>query len=301
MRYKFFTCDVFTKDRFGGNPLAVLPHAEGLSDQQMQQIAREFNYSETTFVLPPENGFTRRVRIFTPAREVPFAGHPNIGTAFVLASAHELGEIKTAIDVVFEEAAGPVPVTISPTEDGSFRCELVAPQSLSLQQTVSTNLVASALMLAEEDIRQEIHPPRVAGVGLPFLIVELRHLEALARARCNMEVIEQISASGIAPDILIYVRVSGDGNEVIRARMFAPLDGVPEDPATGSANGALAALLTHCDGSDSGDFNWRIMQGVEMGRPSMLLASTRKRHGEVTETRIAGDSVLICEGMITVD
>jgi len=301
VRYKFFTCDVFTDHRFGGNPLAVLPHAAGLSSRQMQQIAREFNYSETTFVLPPEKGGTRRVRIFTPAREVPFAGHPNIGTAFVLASAQELGEIETAVNIVFEEEAGRVPITVSATADRSFRCELVAPQPLSLEQSASPELVASALTLGLDDISREIHSPRVAGVGLPFLIVELCSLDALARARCNMGAIEQISASGIVPDILLYVRVSDGRDQEIRARMFAPLDGVPEDPATGSANCALAALLSHCDRSENGDFNWRITQGVEMGRPSILYASTRKREGKVTETRIAGDSVLVSEGTIRVD
>ena len=113
MNYKFYTCDVFTRDRFGGNPLAVLPQAEGLSSRQMQQIAREFNYSETTFVFPAQEGNTRKVRIFTPAREVPFAGHPNIGTAFVLATIEEFGEIQGDMTVTFEEEAGLVPVTIN--------------------------------------------------------------------------------------------------------------------------------------------------------------------------------------------
>lgn len=295
---RFFTCDVFTSDRFGGNQLAVLPDATALSDRQMQQVAREFNYSETTFVLPPEKGYTRRVRIFTPTREVPFAGHPNIGTAFVLATAHEFGDIETDLEVTFEEEAGLVPVTITASADGSYRCELLAPQPLCLRQAVDPRLAAAALALQEDDISLDIHPPQVAGVGLPFLIVELRDLEALARARCQLDAIESLSARGIAPDILLYVRVTGDLD--IRARMFAPLDGVPEDPATGSANCALAGLLSHCDPAGSGDFRWRIGQGVEMGRPSVLHASAQKKAGEVTATRIAGDCVMVCEGIITV-
>ena len=131
MRYRYFICDVFTDTRFGGNQLAVLPEASGLSDRQMQQIAREFNFSESTFVFPPEAGHTRKVRIFTPATEVPFAGHPNVGTAFALATAGELGPIDGSITVTFEEKAGLVPVSIHQRE-GRIWCELSAPQRLSL-------------------------------------------------------------------------------------------------------------------------------------------------------------------------
>lgn len=299
VKYSFFTCDVFTRERFGGNPLAVLPDAGGLSGRQMQQIAREFNYSETTFVLPPEQGHTRRVRIFTPAREVPFAGHPNIGTAFVLASTQQFGTIRGELTVTFEEEAGLVPVTVSVQQDGTFRCELKAPQNLTLGQVVMPELAAAALSLDPENISLNTHPPRVAGVGLPFLIVELQTRDALERSRFNMSVLESLQEMNIAPDILLYIRTGDDAD--IRARMFAPLDGVPEDPATGSANCALVAMLSHYEPADSGDFQWLISQGVEMGRPSILAARTRKKAGVVTETRIGGDCVMVTEGAITVD
>ena len=219
MKYRFFTCDVFTSERFGGNPLAVLPEAEGLSAKQMQQIAREFNYSETTFVLPPEQGHTRRVRIFTPAREVPFAGHPNIGTAFVLATAQELGNIEGELKVTFEEEAGLVPVTISVLENETYRCELRAPQGLTLGQVVMPELAAAALSLKVEDISLNTHPPQVAGVGLPFLIVELRDQEALATATFNLKVSESFLEMGVTPDILLYMRTSGEAD--IRAHVRA--------------------------------------------------------------------------------
>ena len=132
MRYRYFTCDVFTETRFGGNQLAVLPEAAGLDDEQMQQIAREFNYSETTFVLPPEAGHDRRVRIFTPMSEVPFAGHPNVGTAFVLAGMGAFGALDASREVVFEEQAGLVPVAVHRREAGRIWCELTAPQPLTL-------------------------------------------------------------------------------------------------------------------------------------------------------------------------
>lgn len=299
MNYKFYTCDVFTRDRFGGNPLAVLPQAEGLSSRQMQQIAREFNYSETTFVFPAQEGNTRKVRIFTPAREVPFAGHPNIGTAFVLATIEEFGEIQGDMTVTFEEEAGLVPVTINTNEAGRLWCELAAPQRLTLGKTVAADLAASALSLETADIALDVHPPQTAGVGLPFLIVELKNRGALERASFNMQVLEVLEEKGLPPDILLYTRSFAEID--IRARMFAPVDGVPEDPATGSANCALAALLSHYNPAESGDFNWRIAQGVEMGRPSILDARTQKRNGVVQATMIGGDCVMVSEGTLYLD
>src|SRR5215208_6120341 len=142
MDYQYYICDVFTETRFGGNQLAVLPKAEGLSPEQMQQIAREFNFSETSFVFPARAGQTRRVRIFTPAREVPFAGHPNVGTAFALATAGLLGPINGKVTVTFEELAGPVPVAIERDEAGRLRCELRAPEPLSRGRTVPAATLA---------------------------------------------------------------------------------------------------------------------------------------------------------------
>src|SRR2546428_2713365 len=140
MKYRYYTCDVFTETRFGGNPLAVLPKADGLSDHQMQQIAREFNFSESAFVFPAKAGHTRQVRIFTPGGEIPFAGHPNVGTAFVLASAGEFGEIDSSLMVTFEEKAGSVSVTIYREQGAVVRCEVAVPQSLSLGKTVASQL-----------------------------------------------------------------------------------------------------------------------------------------------------------------
>jgi trans-2,3-dihydro-3-hydroxyanthranilate isomerase len=299
MRYRYFTCDVFTSTRFGGNPLAVLPQAAGLSTEQMQQIAREFNFSETTFVLPAAAGHTRSVRIFTPVKEIPFAGHPNVGTAFVLASAGELGPLEAPLTVTFEEKAGVVPVSIERRQDGTIGCELSAPEPLSLGKTVSVASVASAVSLAEGDLVTTTHPPQVASVGLPFVLVELKDRAALERARINMDGFQRLAAAGVTPDVLLYVH-SGDDFD-IRARMFAPLDGVPEDPATGSANCTLAALLTHHKAAASGDFRWCIAQGVEMGRPSVLEARTEKRDGMVVAAWIGGASVLVSEGLLEID
>ena len=297
MGYRYYICDVFTDTRFGGNQLAVLPEAQGLSDRQMQQIAREFNFSESTFVLPPERGHDRRVRIFTPTAEIPFAGHPNVGTAFTLATTGALGSIDGSRTITFEEKAGLVPITIT-RRDGNIWCELSAPMPLSLGPVVARELLAAAVSLSTEDVITTIHPPQVASVGLPFVVAELRSRAALERARVNGPGLDAIKALGVVPDIHLYVR-SGDEFD-LRTRMFAPYDGVPEDPATGSANCALAALLTQERKESTGAFKYRIAQGVEMGRPSVLEARSEKRDGAVSGTWIGGASVLVSEGTIEV-
>jgi trans-2,3-dihydro-3-hydroxyanthranilate isomerase len=292
--------DVFTDRLFGGNPLAVLPDARGLSDRRMQQITREFNFSESTFVLPPESGHTRRVRIFTPTQEIPFAGHPNVGTAFALAETGELGDLAAPFEVTFEEKAGLVPIRIERHGD-AIACELTAPEPLKLGEPLPVAEVAAALSLRPEDLDTHAHPPRTASVGLPFVMARLVNREALARARSNAGALDALVARRVTPDIHFYVRCEKGLDEFdVRARMFAPLDGVPEDPATGSANTALAALLASLDPKADGELRYRIAQGVEMGRPSLLEARVEKRGGAVTAARIGGTSVLVGEGWIEV-
>ena len=299
MQYRYHTCDVFTDTRFGGNQLAVLPKAEGLLDEQMQQIAREFNFSESAFVLPPQAGQACRVRIFTPTCEVPFAGHPSIGTAFVLATTDVFGAFDAPITVTFEENAGLVPIAIRKRQGGRIWCELAAPQGISFGKTISVQSVARAVSLAPEDILTASHAPKVASVGLPFLLVELRDWSALKRARPDIGGFENLLAEGVDPPYVhLYTRTS-DGFD-IRARMFSPLDGSPEDPATGSANCALVGLLSHYNETASGEFHWRIAQGVEMGRPSVLEARTEKRDGAVVNVWIGGECVLVSVGLIEV-
>jgi trans-2,3-dihydro-3-hydroxyanthranilate isomerase len=299
MKYSYFICDVFTDRQFGGNQLAVFPEATGLSDRRMQQIAREFNFAETTFVFPAKAGHTRHVRIFTPAREVPFAGHPNLGTAFVLVSQDLVGKPGQESVLEFEEGAGIVRVSVVPDTRGLLHCELTAPQGISLGLEVPVADVASALSLGPEQVLTKHHMPRVASVGLPFLMVELCDRKALECARINAEGFDQIAGRGIMPDIHMYVCSQDDFD--LRVRMFAPHDGVPEDAATGSANCALAGLLATLEPKADGQFSWRIAQGVEMGRPSVLLASAQKQAGQVTEVRIAGYCALFASGEVTID
>lgn len=299
MKYTYYICDVFTNKRFGGNQLAVLTDASGLNDTQLQQIAREFNFSESTFVFPPDEGNTRRVQIFTPTREVPFAGHPNIGTAFVLATAGEFGKIGESTQIVFEEKAGLVPISIHKSEQGTISCELKAPQMFSLGKELPAEMLAEALCLDAGEIVTDTHKPIVASVGLPFVMVELRDRATLQKAGINPMGFQQIAEQGVMPDIHLYVR--SDDEFDIRTRMFAPHDGVPEDPATGSANCALAGLLCHYHESASGKFDWRIAQGVEMGRPSQLHARAEKKADRVLSTWIGGGCVMVSQGHIYID
>jgi trans-2,3-dihydro-3-hydroxyanthranilate isomerase len=264
----------------------------------MQQVAQEFNYSETTFVLPPEQGHDRRVRIFTPAREVPFAGHPNVGTAFVLASLGQLGALDTPAEVTFEEAAGLVPVSVQRDGDRIW-CELRAPEALTLGPELPVAAVAEAVGLTAQDMAMDRHRPRVASVGLEFIVAELVDRSALERARPVEAALERLVTLGAStPDIHVYVADGTDGFD-LRARMFAPFDGVHEDPATGSANCALAGLLASLDDTE-GERAWRIAQGVELGRPSVLDARVQRVGGEVAGVWIGGSSVLVSEGTIEV-
>lgn len=301
MRYRYYTCDVFSDRRFGGNPLAVLPGATGLSPEQMQGIAREFNYSETTFVLPPDDpAHTRKVRIFTPAAEIPFAGHPNVGTAFVLAAIGAIPAGAETREAVFEEGAGPVAMVIRFAAGRPVFAELTAPQPLELGDPAPVAEVAASVGLDAATIVTDRHPPRVASVGLPFLFVELRDRPALVEARVRHDEHAALMRACGGNGIHLYTRDTGEPGIDLRARMYAPLHGVAEDPATGSANVALAGLLAASAPEADEDFTWRIAQGIEMGRPSVLAAAASKRGGRIEALRIGGRSVLVCEGWIEV-
>ena len=296
MTYRYFICDVFTDTRFSGNQLAVLPDAAGLSETQMQQIAREFNFSETAFVFPAEQGKTRKVRIFTPTTEVPFAGHPNLGTAFVLTETGELGSDIVPDSICFEEKAGLVPINISQKPSGQRQFELNAPESLTAFPFKAVSTIADALSLNMNQIIERNHPPSTASVGLPFLIVELVNTSALADIQINTESFHNLLNEGSPPYILVYTQ--NTSNADLQARMFAPLDGITEDPATGSANCALAALLAQYSDLTGGEFCWEVVQGLEMGRPSRLRVRAQKENGSVTGSWVAGTCVMVAEGFI---
>jgi trans-2,3-dihydro-3-hydroxyanthranilate isomerase len=298
MKYEYFTCDVFTAEKFSGNQLAVFPHAQGLSENNMQDIAREFNFSETSFVFPPQRNGTRKVRIYTPTTEVPFAGHPNIGTAFILANSGALGELTKPIELTFEELSGDVPITVLRDDSGLIWCEISAPQALSFSNKAPVELVASVLSLDVSEIITKTHFPQEASVGLPFLFIEIASFKSLTDAQIDLIALKKLLDQGFVSYIHAYTK--DVENYDIKARMFAPLDGVIEDPATGSANCALIALLSDCDPALDLRNEWRISQGTEVGRPSVLYGRTEKENGQVIRSFIGGHSVLVSEGILII-
>lgn len=296
---EFVTVDVFTDRQFGGNPLAVVLNAEGLTTEQMQSIAAEFNLSETTFVLPPKDpANTAEVRIFVPKAELPFAGHPNIGTAYALARAGSVYGRPVAADVLnFEEKAGLVKLDMAHDGDQIVGANLTAPQKFSLGDTFAPDAVAEACGLAEDDICCKRHVPSIASCGTPFLLVEVASPEALARSGPSAAGSGKLFGPGSNTGILVYVRTPG-GETDLCARMYAPLKGIPEDPATGSANVALVGLCAHLDPKADLDLSVAIAQGVGMGRPSLMHASATKRNGNVQKTTIGGTCVAMMEGRL---
>jgi trans-2,3-dihydro-3-hydroxyanthranilate isomerase len=302
MQLAFVTVDVFTADRFSGNPLAVVLNAQGLTTAQMQTIAAEFNLAETTFVLPPQDSAnTAEVRIFTPRYEMPFAGHPNVGTAFALGRAGASYGRRIAGDsVTFEEKAGLVPIALLKNGAEVVGARLASPQPLTVGSDVPVELIASACSLSPDDIETAHHRPCIASCGAAFILAELKSREALARAQAHAEIFHREVSKQPATSILIYTQV--DEREIdIRARMFAPHHGIPEDPATGSANVALIGLLAQLRPEAELRLSKRIAQGVEMGRPSLLEAEAEKRGGVVGATYIGGRCVPVMTGMIEVD
>ena len=294
MKRQFQTVDVFTDRKFGGNPLAVFPNAEGLSTEQMQAIAAEFNYAETTFVLPPQDPKnTAEVRIFTPKAEMPFAGHPNVGTAFVLA---RLGKTKGE-RLVFEEKAGLVVMDLTFEAGTVVAARLAAPQPFALGETIPAELVAQACGLSADQIETGTHRPLVASTGNNFVFAEVKSRAVLKAASCNADVFAKHLPMARAVGVHLYVPAQEHGVE-IQSRMFAPLFGVPEDPATGSANVSLIGLLAHLDKRADLTLSRTIGQGFDMGRPSILDATAEKKAGQVTATYIGGKCVPMLSGTI---
>lgn len=289
--YAFVTLDVFTDRPFGGNPLAVFTDARGMSDAQMLALAGEMNLSETTFILPPEDpAHTARVRIFHRTGEMPFAGHPSIGTGYVLATMGHEGAL------TLEMIAGLVKVDIDRDAAGKpTGAVIAAPQALTTGAEIPAQEVAACAGLAAGDVLTTAHAPILATVGVPFIIAQVT-ADSLSRAEPDVAAFRKAEAG--RPDLagryslLIYVR---DGQD-IRARMFAPLAGTYEDPATGSANATLAALLVSLSGAEEGAFS--ISQGVEMGRPSVLKATARRTSDGVRAT-VGGGCAPMFRGEVT--
>ena len=297
MTYTFYTADVFTDTRFGGNQLGILPDARGLTTEQMLAITREFNYSESTFVFPPEDPkHTRRVRIFTPGGEVPFAGHPTVGTAHVLAAIGEIPLTGAETRIVLEENVGPVPVLIR-ARDGKpdFAQLSVAKLPEMSTPTVSRERLAKILSLEPDDILDGEFAPQTVSCGLPFLIVPVKDRKALARSRLRLEPWEESLQGTPSEMVMLFAADPERAGSDMRARMYGPAVSIVEDPATGSACACLAGYLAARTPRD-GTLRWVVEQGFEMGRPSIIETEADTADGKITAVRVGGRTVLISKG-----
>lgn len=290
--YDFETLDVFTNRKFAGNQLAVIHNAEGLTTEQMQAITREFNLAETSFILPPEDfSNTARVRIFTPGYEMPFAGHPTVGTAVAIARARGL-----AGEILLELNAGVFPVTVTLSDDGGF-AEFENPNLPSeTGDAPSIDNLAAALSLPASALDSGAHKPRRAGAGVDFIYAHAS-LDDVRKAR-----VDSAAWNALGVDEVVGVYLYAAGGEAADAdwhvRMFAPGAGIWEDPATGSAAAGLPAQVIRSQSLQDGVHRWVIEQGFEMGRPSRIIATVEVGDGAVSSVKIGGDAVFMQKGQL---
>ena len=303
--HRFIQVDVFTDRPFGGNPLAVFPEAEGLTTEEMQRLAREMNLSETTFVLPPQApGGDFKVRIFTPVTELPFAGHPVVGTHWVLAHLGRVDLREPVTQVSFELGVGVLPADL---HVASGRVErVVMTQDRPTFHAVLEDLtdLTAGLGLPPEAITETGLPVHVVSTGLPQMMVPVRSLaevQGLDAGQLNVPALNRACrAVGADESVMVFTLETERSEATVHVRLFAPLLGVPEDPATGSANGALGAYLVYHRAVPVTEPTTHILseQGTEIGRPSTLYVEVDHTDEEVTAVRVGGQVVLVAEGVV---
>ena len=298
--YQFETLDVFTTQRFRGNPLAVVKNAEGLSTDEMQTIAREFNLAETTFIFQPDDDANdANVRIFTPTSELPFAGHPTIGTAISIATSIHNDDVFDAT-LTFEEKAGLVPVVLEKREGSPARAQFIAPHPAKLVSgPLEIAKLGAACSLTPDVCGLEGHNAHTASSGTPFTFLPVRDMQALAAAVPNSAEWDA-AAMGGGRGIFLYTKAEEGDDAHWRARMFAPKLGITEDPATGAANAAFPAQLLAAEELGDGTHSWRVKQGYEMGRPSQIDLSADVLDGAINEVRVGGAAVFVSRGEIEI-
>jgi trans-2,3-dihydro-3-hydroxyanthranilate isomerase len=293
--YSYVTLDVFTTQRFGGNQLAVILDARGLSDAHMQAITKEFNFSETTFVLPPKNpANTAHVRIFTPGGELPFAGHPTVGTAFALAALNKV-PLATAT-VIFEEGVGDVPVAIERTRGQISRTVLTSPRN-PIEETLDATpqTMCSVLGLAHSALHETLSV-KALHTGNTTIAIPLKARANLAE--CVLDATQWKKLSAATREHQYYPCVIDTTTRTAHVRMFVPGHGVIEDAATGSAAASFAGYLAKYIEAEDGIHAWTIHQGVEMGRPSEIALSFERVGGTARNVRVGGSSVLVMQGTL---
>jgi len=293
MKRRYVTLDVFTERRFAGNPLAVVLDTDDLDTEAMQAIANEFNLPETVFVLAPENADHRaRLRIFTPKRELPFAGHPTVGTAVLLA----LRGDRKVREFVLEEQVGRIRCRVTPGEGGGEASFTLPSAPQRVASAPDNDIIAAALGLSPDDVGFDDIGPSCWSAGNPFLFVPVRGLDAVRKASADLARFAALPADHGA--MFVFTRETVEKDSDFHARMFAPRMGIVEDPATGSAVAAFAGLLGRFGGIGDGEHAATIEQGYEMGRPSLIRLGMTIVAGQFTAVTVGGSAVLVAEGTI---
>lgn len=296
MRRRFVTLDVFTEKRFAGNPLAVVLEPEGLDTEAMQQIAREFNLSETVFVWPPVNKAHRaKLRIFTPASELPFAGHPTVGTAVLLG---RLDGGTQPHELVLELGIGPVHCNVSRGPDGGRAVFDLPKLPEDIGAPADDTMIAAALGVDVADIGLDGMRPSRWSAGAPYSLVPLRDLAAVGRCSVNPVAWKKAFGFDVHAAAYVFCRETAQPEHAFHTRMFAPSAGISEDPATGSAAAAFAGYLATHGSYKNGEHLMRIEQGYELGRPSLIELTLKISGGKLTGASIGGSAVVVMEGAI---
>ncbi|MGI9353494.1 MAG: PhzF family phenazine biosynthesis protein [Rhizobiaceae bacterium] len=300
MKRRFHTLDVFTDKPLAGNPLAVVLDSDGLDDEAMQAIATEFNLSETVFVFPPEkSNHTARIRIYTPVHELPFAGHPTVGTAVLLS---QLNHMDHRAELVLEENVGPVKCVVSDQDEvRSARFELPK-VSERFDWQVDTGKLADSIGLQTQDVGFDNHEVSIWDGGVPYMLVPLGSLSAVANIKINPVLLKEIEPvfEGIHANIYAYCRGGEAVDAAFHARMFAPFQGIPEDPATGSAVASFSGQIALRELGDNDSGSFFIEQGYEMGRPSQIYLDIGKSGAAISGAAISGAAVRISEGILDI-
>lgn len=302
-RYRFVQVDVFTDHAFGGNQLAVFTDARGLTTDEMQLLTREMNYSESAFVLPADRpDVAKRVRIFTPARELPLAGHPTVGTSYVLAREGVVPLHGTMTEIMLALGVGPVPVVIEQRDGQPSFVWMTQPAPVFGPVRDDRARVAAALGMAASDLH-DTWPLQVVSTGVPFLYVPVRSRAAVAACHPDAAALSALFADGAPASLLVFSLETVAPEAAVHARMFAPHTmGIPEDPASGAAAGPLGAYLAHYGGLPLvAETRFIIEQGLEMGRPSTIHVVVRRRDAKIMGPRVGGQAVIVGEGHLVWD
>ena len=297
-KLEYYLVDVFNEKPFGGNQLAVFTDAAGVSAELMQKIAGELKLSETTFVLPPENEKNDyRVRIFTPAVELPMAGHPTIGTAFVLARQKMMERNDSQTVVNLEEGVGEIPVTIEWRRDEPDYIEMRQPLPVFGSRFTDAAKIAEMLSISPKAITETNLPMEVVSCGVPFLFVPVVNLETVRKIRFRLDVWEKVLRDFETTKVFVFTRETENSFADVHCRMFAPSSGITEDAATGGASGPLGCYLTrHKIFPVASAIELTSEQGLEMGRPSFIKIKIEQAGGEITSVKVGGKCCFIGAG-----